>query len=282
MRCANDEDCPSSFRVTDSEVDSKAEFTEGSSFKLTVSIGCVSSQELKKTPFASTETVINMMKEAELQEEKAELSKREASLGGLDTLERVEDLRQMLQRAREINDMHIWQGRMSCASAQVFKTQFSTIYGRRRSTCILAQLQLWQGRGAILPSLCNRHAGYGTSAGGLTKYNAGISPTNPYYKALIAHCMTLSLDFIFRFDKGYTPIASYVHHLDALRTTNENTITVGGLYTVDPLTYVKYRLNNEGKLDGLMQHELKLKSILTPRPWIRLPGSSCPLLSSLE
>ncbi|KAI3853059.1 hypothetical protein MKW92_022003, partial [Papaver armeniacum] len=65
---------------------------------------------------------------------------------------------------------------------------------------------------------------------------------------------------------GYTPIASYVHHLDALRTTNENTITVGGLYAVDPLTYVKYRLNNQGKLDGLIQHELKLKSILTPRP----------------
>ncbi|KAI3867656.1 hypothetical protein MKX03_036566 [Papaver bracteatum] len=34
-RCANDEDCPSSFKVTDSEVDSKAEDTEGSSFKLT-------------------------------------------------------------------------------------------------------------------------------------------------------------------------------------------------------------------------------------------------------
>ncbi|KAI3948235.1 hypothetical protein MKX01_014834 [Papaver californicum] len=60
----------------------------------------------KKTLFAAMETVINMMKEAELQEEKAELSKKEAPLGGLDTLDRVEDLRQMLQRAREANDMH--------------------------------------------------------------------------------------------------------------------------------------------------------------------------------
>ncbi|KAI3869017.1 hypothetical protein MKW98_021830 [Papaver atlanticum] len=60
----------------------------------------------KKNLFAAMETVINMMKEAEFQEEKAELSKKEASLGGLDTLERVEDLRQMLQRAREANDMH--------------------------------------------------------------------------------------------------------------------------------------------------------------------------------
>ncbi|KAI3979864.1 hypothetical protein MKX01_042518 [Papaver californicum] len=60
----------------------------------------------KKTLFAAMETVMNMMKEAELQEEKAELSKKEAPLGGLDTLERVEDLRQMLQHAREANDMH--------------------------------------------------------------------------------------------------------------------------------------------------------------------------------
>ncbi|KAI3889060.1 hypothetical protein MKW92_053449, partial [Papaver armeniacum] len=63
-------------------------------------------------------------------------------------------------------------------------------------------------------------------------------------------------------DKGHTLTASYVHHLDALKTTNENTITVGGSYAVDPITSVKYRLNNNGKLAALMQHELKLKAIL--------------------
>ncbi|KAI3909008.1 hypothetical protein MKW92_000082 [Papaver armeniacum] len=30
--------------------------------------------------------------------------------------------------------------------------------------------------------------------------------------------------------------------------------SVGGLYAVDPLTSVKYRLNNHGKLAALMQH----------------------------
>ncbi|XP_026391508.1 mitochondrial outer membrane protein porin 2-like [Papaver somniferum] len=107
-------------------------------------------------------------------------------------------------------------------------------------------------------------AGYDTSAGALTKYNAGISLTNPDYKASII----LS-------DKGDTITASYVHHLDVLKrtsgvaevcrkfSTNENTITVGGSYAVDPLTSVKYRLNNHGKLAALMQHELKLKSFLT-------------------
>ncbi|KAI3890217.1 hypothetical protein MKW92_002677 [Papaver armeniacum] len=67
-----------------------------------------------------------------------------------------------------------------------------------------------------------------------------------------------------------------------------STITVGGLYAVDPLTSAKYRLSNRGKFAALMQHELKLESSwhtlvsLTPRPWIRLPDSDCPLLSSLE
>ncbi|KAI3845768.1 hypothetical protein MKW98_016527 [Papaver atlanticum] len=231
-----------------------------------------------------------------------ELSKKKASLGGLDTLERVEDLRQMLQRARETNNMVPTLTSLDIipATKAIVEMQYFHHHATVTSAVGLNQSPAVDDTSTV--------AGYGTSAGALTKYNAGISPTNPYYKALslptssnhkkygfdrlgysiigmfypVALCMTLSLDFIFRFDKGYTPIASYVHHLDALRTTNENTITVGGLYAVDPLTYVKYRLNNQGKLDGLMQHELKLKSILTPRPWIRLPGSGCPLLSSLK
>ena len=46
-------------------------------------------------------------------------------------------------------------------------------------------------------------------------------------------------------------------------STNENTFTVGGQYALDPLTTVKSRLNNSGKLAALLQHELKSKSILT-------------------
>ncbi|KAI3979614.1 hypothetical protein MKX01_013709, partial [Papaver californicum] len=106
--------------------------------------------------------------------------------------------------------------------------------------------------------------GYHTSMGALTKYNADISVTSPDYKASII----LS-------DKGDTISAAYVHHLDVLKRTsgvaevcrkfssNENTITVGGSYAVDPLTSVKYMLNNHGKLAALMQHELKLKSFFT-------------------
>ena len=45
------------------------------------------------------------MRDVELQEEAAEQAKLEAAKGGLDMLERVEDLKGMLQHAKEANDM---------------------------------------------------------------------------------------------------------------------------------------------------------------------------------
>ncbi|KAK6937499.1 hypothetical protein RJ641_031007 [Dillenia turbinata] len=60
----------------------------------------------KKTLFSAMDLVINMMKEVELQEESVKLAKEEAAKGGLDMLARVEDIKQMLKRAREANDMH--------------------------------------------------------------------------------------------------------------------------------------------------------------------------------
>ncbi|KAF8406202.1 hypothetical protein HHK36_008287 [Tetracentron sinense] len=107
-------------------------------------------------------------------------------------------------------------------------------------------------------------AGYNSTSGSFTKYTAGISVTKPDSSASII--LT---------DKGDTLRASYVHHLDQLKrsaavgeitrrfSTNENTFTVGGSYMVDPLTVVKARLNNNGNLGALLQHELKPKSVLT-------------------
>lgn len=46
-------------------------------------------------------------------------------------------------------------------------------------------------------------------------------------------------------------------------STNENTFTVGGSYAVDHLTVVKGKLNNNGKLGALLQHEIIPKSLLT-------------------
>lgn len=76
-------------------------------------------------------------------------------------------------------------------------------------------------------------------------------------------------------DKGDSINASYFHHLDQFKksvavaeitrrfSTNQNTITVGGSFAIDPLTQVKARLNNRGMLGALLQHEIFPKSVLT-------------------
>jgi hypothetical protein len=51
------------------------------------------------------ESVMNMMKEVELQEISAEQATEEAARGGLDILVEVEKLKQMLVHAKEANDM---------------------------------------------------------------------------------------------------------------------------------------------------------------------------------
>ncbi|CAI9778523.1 unnamed protein product [Fraxinus pennsylvanica] len=59
----------------------------------------------KKTRFSTMESVVIMMKEVELKEKTAELAKMEAAEGGADILDRVEELRQMVQHAKEANEM---------------------------------------------------------------------------------------------------------------------------------------------------------------------------------
>ncbi|XP_077219445.1 uncharacterized protein LOC143853528 isoform X2 [Tasmannia lanceolata] len=60
----------------------------------------------KKTLSLAMESVTSMVEEVVLQEEAAEQAKKQASEGGLDILIKVEDLKQMLQHAKEANNMH--------------------------------------------------------------------------------------------------------------------------------------------------------------------------------
>ncbi|ESQ36601.1 hypothetical protein EUTSA_v10007330mg [Eutrema salsugineum] len=60
----------------------------------------------KKTFLTVMESVMNLMKEVELQEKDAEKSEENAARGGLDTLEKAEELKKMLEHAKEANDMH--------------------------------------------------------------------------------------------------------------------------------------------------------------------------------
>lgn len=60
---------------------------------------------VQKTLFSAMERVINMMREVELQEKAAEQAKEEASRGEFDILIKVEEMKQMLARAKEANNM---------------------------------------------------------------------------------------------------------------------------------------------------------------------------------
>lgn len=60
---------------------------------------------VQKILFSAMESVINMMKEVELQERAAKQAKEEAAKGGLDTLIKVEELKQVLGHAKGANDM---------------------------------------------------------------------------------------------------------------------------------------------------------------------------------
>ncbi|KAE8685215.1 putative DUF21 domain-containing protein [Hibiscus syriacus] len=60
----------------------------------------------KKILFQTMESIMNLMKEVELQEASAEEAKEEAARGGMEILLKVEELKQMLPHAKEANDMH--------------------------------------------------------------------------------------------------------------------------------------------------------------------------------
>lgn len=105
--------------------------------------------------------------------------------------------------------------------------------------------------------------GYDTASGSFTKYNAGIGIAKPEFSVAIILA-----------DKGDTLKASYLHVVNPLANTsvaaeisrsfseNKNTFTVGSSYALDPITTVKTRLNNHGKLGALLQHQFMPKSVL--------------------
>ncbi|XP_022152186.1 mitochondrial outer membrane protein porin of 34 kDa [Momordica charantia] len=105
---------------------------------------------------------------------------------------------------------------------------------------------------------------FDTKTGNFTKVNTGLSFSN----ADLIASLTLN-------DKGDTLSASYYHLVNPLTSTavgaevahsfssNENTITVGTVHALDPLTTVKARVNNFGKASALIQHEWRPKSFFT-------------------
>lgn len=74
-------------------------------------------------------------------------------------------------------------------------------------------------------------------------------------------------------DKGQALKASYVHSVNPSHSvaaemihrfsSYENSFTIGSSHTVDPLTVLKTRFSDNGKVAMLCQHEWRPKSLVT-------------------
>ncbi|KAK4431954.1 Mitochondrial outer membrane protein porin 6 [Sesamum alatum] len=106
--------------------------------------------------------------------------------------------------------------------------------------------------------------GFDTSSSSFTKCNAGISFNKPDFSAALI--LT---------DKGQTVKASYVHLVNPLTGTEvaaemthrlsgfENSFSIGSVHKVDPLTLVKTRFSDNGKVAVLSQRQWRPNSIAT-------------------
>ncbi|KAJ8439572.1 hypothetical protein Cgig2_024159 [Carnegiea gigantea] len=104
--------------------------------------------------------------------------------------------------------------------------------------------------------------GFDTASASFTKYNAGITFNRPdFFAALIL------------MDKGQTLKASYFHTVNpstavAAEMTHrfsnyENQFTIGSSHAIDPITSVKTRFSDNGKVGMLYQREWRPKSLIT-------------------
>lgn len=103
-----------------------------------------------------------------------------------------------------------------------------------------------------------------TSSSSFTKCNAGISFNKPDFSAALI--LT---------DKGQTLKASYLHSVNPVNGTEiaaemthrlstfENSFSIGSVHKVDPLTLVKTRFSDNGKVAILSQREWRPKSLVT-------------------
>lgn len=106
--------------------------------------------------------------------------------------------------------------------------------------------------------------GFNTASSSFTKCNAGISFNKPDFSAALM--LT---------DKGQAVKASYVHSVNPVSgtevaaemihrlSTYENSFSIGSAYKVDPLTSVKTRFSDNGKVAMLCQREWRPKSLIT-------------------
>ncbi|KAK4392618.1 Mitochondrial outer membrane protein porin 6 [Sesamum angolense] len=110
--------------------------------------------------------------------------------------------------------------------------------------------------------------GFDTSSSSFTKCNAGISFNMPDFSAALIIVLKQA-------DKGQTVKASFAHLVNPLTGTEvaaemthrlsgyENSFSIGSIHKVDPLTLVKTRFSDNGKVAVLSQRQWRPNSIAT-------------------
>lgn len=106
--------------------------------------------------------------------------------------------------------------------------------------------------------------GFDSASASFTKYNAGIGLNKLDFSASLMLA-----------DKGETLKASYIHLVDPVGghavaaevahrlNTSDNSFTIGSSHSLDPMTTMKTRFSNNGKVAVLYQHEWRPKSLVT-------------------
>ncbi|WVZ58943.1 hypothetical protein U9M48_009158 [Paspalum notatum var. saurae] len=105
---------------------------------------------------------------------------------------------------------------------------------------------------------------YDTSRGEFRKYKAAIGVAKKHYHAALVLSDkgdTIKVYSLYHFDKKQK--TSAVAELTRKFSTNQNTLTIGYLYTVDAQTTVKARFSSAGRLATLLHHKINQKSHLT-------------------
>ncbi|XP_020246496.1 mitochondrial outer membrane protein porin 6 [Asparagus officinalis] len=106
--------------------------------------------------------------------------------------------------------------------------------------------------------------GFDSASACFTKYNAGVGLNKPDFSAALMLA-----------DKGESLKASYIHLVDPISghavaaemvhrfKSSENSFTFGSSHNLDPLTMVKTRFSDNGKVAVLCQHQWRPKSLVT-------------------
>ncbi|KAM7253968.1 hypothetical protein ACFE04_031650 [Oxalis oulophora] len=101
---------------------------------------------VQKTLFLAMESILDLMRNIELEEKSAEQAKEEAADAGLDIIKKVEELKEMLSHAKEANDMHSGEvyGEKSILATEVRELQtrvLSLAVERDKSLAILDEMR---------------------------------------------------------------------------------------------------------------------------------------------